>query len=330
VADVVDLDALIGAWRASFEAAREALRSAGPDLPPAELRERGQRLAAEQSVTVGLLDALARDHSARRGLVRLVVSPWEVRRLLGLPSDVVACVFNVDGVLVGSAAIHAAAWKQTFDELGYRRVEETGSSIAGFSIEVDYPRHIHGKARAEAVRDFLASRGLSLPDGGRDDPPGWATVQGLANRKQEILLRRLREGDVRAFEGARLYLALLRDAGLKCAVVSGSTNTAMLLGSARLEALVDDLVDGNTMVAEGLERKPAPDMLLSACRHLGVEPARSAVFETGTDGVAAGRSGGFELVIAVDQGGDARALRREGADLVVPDLGELLEEQLTG
>jgi beta-phosphoglucomutase-like phosphatase (HAD superfamily) len=330
VARAADLDTLIERWRASFEAARAALRSAETDLSPAEVRERGQRLTVEQADTVRLLEDLARDRAERSSLVRLVVSPWEVRRLLGLPTDVAACVFNVDGVLVGSAAIHAEAWKQTFDELDYRRIEATGAAFAVFSVEVDYPLYIHGKSRAEAIRVFLASRGLSLPDGSRDDPPGWGTVQALAARKQQILLDHLGSGDVRAFAGARLYLALARDAGIRCGVVSGSTNTRALLDSARLGALVDDLIDGNAMAAERLERKPAPDMLLATCRRLGVESDRAAVFETGVDGVVAARASGSPLVVAVDQGGDARALREHGADLVVSDLGELLERQLAG
>ena len=278
---------------------------------------------------MGLLDALARDRYSKRALVRLVVSPWEVRRLLGLPSDVAACVFNVDGVLVGSAAIHAEAWRQTFDELYYRRIDREGSSFVPFSVSADYP-HIHGRSRIDGVRYFLASRGLTLSEGERDDPPGTESVHGLANRKKEILLRQLREGDVRAYEGARLYLELAHDAGLRCAVVSGSTTTQLMLDSARLGTLIDDRVDGNTMIAEGLRRKPAPDMLLAACRHLGAEPERTVVFETTRDGVAAGRAGGFELVFAVDQGGDAAELRAEGADLVVSDLGEILEQGLSG
>jgi beta-phosphoglucomutase-like phosphatase (HAD superfamily) len=328
VARPVDLDTLIERWRASFEAARSALRSAEPDLAPTELRQRAQHLASEQTDTVRLLEAFARDRSERSSLVRLVVSPWEVRRLLALPSDVAACVFNVDGVLVGSAAIHAEAWKQTFDELDYRRIEETGEAFAGFSVDVDYPSYVHGKTRAEAIRTFLASRGLSIPDGGRDDPPGWTTVHALAARKNEILLGLLQSGEVRAFAGARLYLALAHVGGILCGVVSASTNTRALLDSARLGPLVADLVDGNTMAVEGLQRKPAPDMLLAACRHLGVPPGRAAVFETGPDGVVAGNAAGCPMVVAVDQGGDAKELRAKGADLVVSDLGALLEKQL--
>ena len=325
----VDVDALIGQWRAALESAQAALRHAGGDLPAAELGRRSQRLSQERQATAGLLEAIARERGARPALVRIVSSSWEVRRLLALPGDVVACVFNVDGVLVGSAAIHAEAWRQTFDEFEYHWIERTGDAFAPFTVTVDYPRLIHGKPRADAIRDFLATRGVELPEGTRDDPSGAETVQGLARRKNELLLRHLQEGHIRAYEGARLYLELVHDAGLRCAVVSGSTNTRILLERAHLAAHLDDLVDGNTMVEEGLHRKPSPDMLLAACRHLGVEPGHTAVFETTRNGVAAGRAGGFELVVAVEQEGNPRALLAEGADLVVADLGDMLAHVLT-
>lgn len=324
----VDFDSLIGHWRAALESAQRALRRADRELPPTELRDRSRRLADERLATVDLLGAVARDRSSRPSLVRLVASPWEVRKLLALPSDVAACVFNVDGVLVGSAAIHAEAWRQTFDEFEYHWIERTGLGFAPFTVTVDYPRQIHGKSRADAIRTFLSSRGIELPEGTRSDQPGELTVHGLAKRKNQLLLRHLEVGHVRAFEGARLYLELAHDAGIRCAVVSGSTNTGILLDRAHLAPLVDDCVDGNTMVTEGLHRKPSPDMLLAACRHLDVEPSHAAVFETTRDGVVAGRSGGFELVVAVQQEGDGRALLAEGADRVVTDLGDILEHVL--
>lgn len=254
----------------------------------------------------------------------------EAKRLLGVPADTTACVFNVDGVLVASAAVHAEAWRDAFDELIAGRIEHTGLALASFSIEVDYPQHIHGRTRSAAVRGFLASRGIALPDGSPDDRPGAETVHGVANRKTEALRERLTRERVDPYEGARLYLELAQDAKLRCAVVSGSTNLQLLLDRARLAGLVDDCVDGNTALAEGLRRKPEPDMLLAACRHLDVDPEHAVVFETTPDGVAAGRAAGFELVVAVDRDGRARALQEEGADLVVADLGELLERQLGG
>ncbi len=326
--ETVDIDALIGHWRAALESASSALRHAEGDLPAAELRGRGQRLAQERLATASLLEEVVRDRGAKPALVRIVATPWEVRRLLALPADVVACVFNVDGVLVPSAAIHAEAWRQTFDEFEYRWIERTGGAFPPFTVTVDYPRLVHGKPRADAIRDFLASRGVELPEGSPDDPPGAETVRGLARRKNELLLRRLEQGHVRAYEGARLYLELVKDAGLRCGVVSGSTNTEILLESSRLAPHVDVCIDGNTMVAEGLHRKPSPEMLLAACRHLGVEPRRTAVFETTPDGIVAGRAGGFRLVVAVEQEGDPRALVAAGADLVVADLGDMIAHVL--
>lgn len=329
-ADAVDLDSLIGKWREALEAAQAALRAGSDDLQGSELRVRSKRLADERSETVSLLDALARDRHMKHFLVRLLSSTWETKRLLGLPADAVACVFNVDGVLVASAAIHAEAWKEIFDEFLGRTVvhQQTGEPFASFSLEVDYPRHIHGKGRAQAIHDFLGSRGIALPDGSPDDSPDADTVNGLANRKARALLRRLDDRGVRAFEGSRLYLELARDAKVRCAVVSGSTSTEIMLGRAHLRELIDECVDGNAASAEGLRRKPEPDMLLAACRRLGVDPERTVVFETTPDGIAAGRAGGFELVVAVDRDGEAPKLRAGGADLIIADLGELLERQL--
>jgi HAD superfamily hydrolase (TIGR01509 family) len=326
----VDFDSLIGQWRAALESAQGALRLAGGDLPSDELRRRSQRLVQERRDTVGLLDAVARERGAKQALVRLVASSWEAKRLLALPADVEACVFNVDGVLVGSAAIHAQAWRQTFDEFEYRWIERTGEAFPPFTVTVDYPTLIHGKPRADAVRDLLASRGIALPEGTPGDPPGAVTVQGLARRKNELLHRYLREGNVHSYEGARLYLELAHDAGVRCGVVSGSTNTRALLERARLAALVDDYVDGVTVAEEHLHRKPSPEMLLASCRHLGVDPRHTAVFETTRDGVAAGRAGGFEVVVAVEHEGDPRALVAEGADRVVADLGDLIEQAVAG
>lgn len=325
--ELLDFDALIGSWRRAFEAARGALEAGRHDLPASEVGMRSRHLSDERAATSRLLEAFARERQMKQFLVRLVASSWESKRLLGLPADALACVFNVDGVLVPSAAIHAEAWRVTFDEFVHRRIERTPAPVASFSVGVDYPRLIHGKARVTAVHAFLASRGITLPDGSADDPPGVETVNGLANRKNQVLLELLARGSARAFQGTRLYLELVRDAAMQCAVVSGSTSTQVLLERAHLATLIDACVDGNTVRSEHLRRKPEPDMLLAACRHLGVEPERTVVFETTAQGVDAGRAGGFEMVVAVDRD-PAAPLRGHGADLVVADLGELLERQL--
>jgi beta-phosphoglucomutase-like phosphatase (HAD superfamily) len=321
----LDLDTLVGHWRSALDAASSALRAGSHDLPVDELRLRAARLAGERDEAVRLLGALAPDRHARRPLVRLAASPWERRRLLGLPADAAACVFNLDGVLIGSAAIHAEAWREVFDEFILRRVERTRGSFAPYDARTDYATHMHGRPRLDGIRSFLASRGISLPDGAPDDPADTETVHGLANRKRLALLRRLDESGVTAYEGARLYLELAHDAGMHSAVVSASSNTETMLERARLAPLIDDRVDGTTMVAERLRSKPASDTLLAACRHLHVDPAHTAVFETSPDGIAAGRAGGFELVVGVGRGDAASSLRAGGADLVVADLGEILE-----
>jgi HAD superfamily hydrolase (TIGR01509 family) len=322
----VDFDALIGRWRSAFDAAEDAARAARRDT--SLRRTAPTSLEEERAETVHALDGLARDHHAKRALVRLVLPRWSARQLLGLPSDVDACVFNLDGVLIGSAALHAAAWRETFDAFLSRRADRTRRGFVAFDPRRDYPRHIHGRPRLEGVLEFLASRGISLPVGSPADAAGTETVHGIANAKRQALLRRLREHGVSAFEGARLYLELVHDAGIHVGVVSASANAASMLEQAHLAELIEDRVDGNTMAAEHLRRKPATDTLLAACRHLHVPPQHTVVFETTPDGVVAGRNGGFEVVVGVGRGDAATALRAKGADLVVADLGEILEQRL--
>jgi HAD superfamily hydrolase (TIGR01509 family) len=319
---LIDVEMLNAHWRAAFDAAEDALHSAALYLTPDELRVRASGLAAEREPITQLLRAFALDRGVN-GPSPLTFSSWDARRLLGLPSGVKACVFTLDGVLIGSAAIHAAAWAETFDELVSRRIERTGGRFAPFNQRIDYPLHIHGKPRLDGVRAFLASRGISLPEGDATDPPGLETVHGLANRKNQALLRRLDEHGVNAFEGSRRYLELAHDAGLRCAVVSASANTETILQRSGLADLADESVDGTTMAAEKLRGKPAPDTLLAACRKLGVEPENAAAFETTPAGIAAARAAGFSIVIAVNSTGQADTLRAEAPDVVVTSLAEL-------
>jgi len=326
----VDIDSLIGGWRGALQAAQAALLSAGRDhdLSGADLQARSRRLTDERAALVGVLGEFAHDRYARPRLVRLLGSAVESRKLLGVPAAVEGCIFNVDGVLVASTALHLDAWRELFNQFVAREIERTGVAHAAFSRRSDYPGLIYGRSREEAVRAFLQSRGIGLPEGEADDPPERDTVHGLANRKNALLYRRLEEHGIRAFDGARLYLRLLRDAGLRCAVVSGSTNTQALLERADLVALIDEVIDGNTARAEGLRRKPAPDMLLAACARLGLTPERVAAFEVPGDGLDAARAGGFGYVVLVEEGGRPARLEAAGADRVVADLGEILEHGL--
>ncbi|PPK94580.1 HAD superfamily hydrolase (TIGR01509 family)/beta-phosphoglucomutase family hydrolase [Kineococcus xinjiangensis] len=245
--------------------------------------------------------------------------------MLGLPDGVEACLFDLDGVLTDTAAVHDAAWTATFDAFLRERSDRTREPFVPFDPVEDYARHVDGKPRQDGVRDFLASRGLALPEGGPDDPPGAETVHGLGNRKNVELLRRIEEEGVRVYEGSRRYLAAAREAGLRRAVVSSSANTAQVLQVTGLAEFVELRVDGLTLREQGLRGKPAPDGFLAAARALGVAPERAAVFEDALAGAQAGRAGGFGCVVGVDRVDHADELRRHGADLVVADLAELLD-----
>jgi HAD superfamily hydrolase (TIGR01509 family) len=315
-------------WWSALDAAETALRTAGAFLTVRQRRELGGRLAGERASTVELLEDVARAERVPTRFSHLLVSRSNLRQLLGLPSSVTACVFNLDGVLIGSAALHAAAWAETFDEFILARTERTGGRFRPFNPRTDYQEHMHGKPRLDGVRAFLAGRGISLPEGDAGDSPGTETVHGLANRKKEALLRRIEEHGVSAFAGSRRYLECARNAGLRSAVVSASANTDTILERAGLAPLIEQRVDGNTILAQGLRAKPAADILLAASRMLGVPPERAAAFETSPAGVAAARAGDFHLVIGVDPAGHAEPLLAEGADLVVTGLAELLERNL--
>jgi beta-phosphoglucomutase-like phosphatase (HAD superfamily) len=317
-----DLDGLSAHWRVALNTAQDALAAASPCLSSGERHTRAVELAAERKDTARLLDALARDEHV--ALVHRVGLPRPSRRMLGLAEDVEGCVFELEGVLTGATRIHAAAWAETFDELLLRR----SGTYAPFNPRNDYELYIHGRPRIEGVRGFLASRGIRLPEGTSDDPPTAETVHGLAARKNVALLRHLAAEGVEAYAGARHYLEAVRDAGLHAAVVSASTNTAAILERAGLDRLVDARVDGTRIVSEHLRGWPAPDVLLAACRSLDVQPAHAAAFETVPVGVAAGHSAGFREVVAVERHGGAERMRREGADVVVADLAELLDPAL--
>ena len=244
--------------------------------------------------------------------------------MLGLPDHLRACLFDLDGVLTPTAEVHRAAWEETFNQYLRARAERTGEPFVPFDPGPDYHTYVDGKARADGVRSFLASRGITLPDGGPNDPAEADTVWGLGNRKNELLLARLRRHGVTPFPGSVAYLRAVVEAGLRRAVVSASANCREVVAAAGLTDLLEVRVDGLTARRENLRGKPHPDTFLAAAARLGVAPAEAAVFEDALAGVAAGRAGNFGLVVGVDRVGQADALRRNGADIVVRDLADLL------
>jgi len=245
--------------------------------------------------------------------------------VLGLPDRVTACLFDLDGVLTRTAVVHDAAWAQVFDDFLRSRASETGTAFVPFDRDEDYNLYVDGRPRADGVRTFLASRGITLPEGSPDDPPSAPTVHGLGNRKNVVLLDVIHREGVQAYDGSVRYLHAARDAGLRRAVVSASANCADVLRAAGIADLLEVRVDGVVAAAQGLRGKPEPDTFLAAARLLGVEPERSAVFEDAVAGVQAGRAGGFGAVIGVDRVDHADELRAGGASIVVKDLSELLE-----
>jgi beta-phosphoglucomutase family hydrolase len=244
--------------------------------------------------------------------------------MLGLPEKVVACLFDMDGVVTRTAVVHDAAWKEMFDDFLRERAARTGEKFVPFDPVQDYDDYVDGKPRLDGTRAFLRSRSIDLPDGTRDDPPGSQTVWGLSNRKNDLVLEVLARDGVEVYDGTLRYITAARAAGMRTAIVSSSANTEQVLEAAGVSALFDTRVDAHVADATGLRGKPAPDTFLEAARRLGVEPSSAAVFEDALAGVEAGRSGNFGYVVGVDRVGQAAALRQHGADAVVRDLGELL------
>ncbi|MBU6535913.1 beta-phosphoglucomutase family hydrolase [Streptomyces sp. NPDC057245] len=238
---------------------------------------------------------------------------------LGLPDDIRACLFDLDGVVTRTAVVHAAAWKETFD--AFLR-ERDGADFRPFT-DSDYDEYVDGRPRADGVRSFLASRGIELPEGDPDDPPDAGTVNGVGNRKNALLLEKIRTDGVEPYEGTLRYIDAVRAAGLATAIVSSSANTRDVLRSIDAERLFDVRIDGVVARERRLPGKPHPDTFLAAARDLGVEASRAAVFEDALAGMDAGRSGHFGYVVGVDRVGQSDALYAHGADRVVKDLAEL-------
>jgi beta-phosphoglucomutase family hydrolase len=229
--------------------------------------------------------------------------------MLGLPDGITACLFDLDGVLTKTAEVHARAWKQMFDAF----LEDRGEPP--FDLVHDYDQYVDGKPRLDGVRDFLASRGIELPD---DE------VRRLAETKNELVLRLIREHGVEPYEGSVRYLHAARDAGLRRAVVSSSHNCHDVLVAAGIEDLLEVRIDGVVAEERHLNGKPAPDTFLEGAKELGVAREQAAVFEDALAGVAAGRAGAFGCVVGVDRAGQRDALREHGATVVVDDLAALL------
>lgn len=236
--------------------------------------------------------------------------------------DFDAVLFDLDGVVTATAKVHSAAWKRLFDDYLATVAERQGSPFRPFT-EDDYLRYVDGKPRYQGIRSFLESRDIALPFGEADDSQDAETVCGLGNRKNRYFNRHLDEEGVEVFETSLELIRALRAKGMRIAVVSSSKNCEKVLEVAGIAELFDLRFDGTHAAELRLEGKPSPDTYLAAAERLGVEAARAVVVEDAISGVQAGRAGGFGLVVGVDRTGEAEALKENGADIVVADLGEL-------
>jgi beta-phosphoglucomutase family hydrolase len=246
---------------------------------------------------------------------------------LGLPDGIRACLFDLDGVLTETAALHARAWKRMFDDFLSGHARSSGQPFVSFDPVRDYDLYVDGKPRDDGARSFLASRGLVLPEGTADDSATTKTIRGLARRKNDLFDALLRTEGVTAYPGSVRYVHAVKVAGFRTAVVSSSSNCQEVLTSAGIAGLFEVRIDGVVAARQHLPGKPAPDTYLAAARALSVPPAQASVFEDALAGVEAGRAGRFGFVVGVDRAGQADALRRHGADVVVTDIGALLEPQ---
>jgi alpha,alpha-trehalose phosphorylase len=240
-----------------------------------------------------------------------------------LERDYEAVLFDLDGVLTSTAALHAGCWKQVFDDVLADWAQRTGMPQRPFDAGRDYVAHVDGKARSDGVRDFLRSRGIAVPEGHPDSPADEWSVHGIGNRKQLLVEQALASEPIEAFAGSVRLVNRLRAAGVRTAVVSSSANCDDVLEAAGIADLFELTVDGNDIAELGLQGKPAPDAFLEGARRLAVLPPYAVVVEDAVAGVAAGRAGGFGLVIGVARNATRAELLPAGADVVVDDLAEL-------
>jgi HAD superfamily hydrolase (TIGR01509 family) len=321
----LDLEAVTTQWQRALDAADRALDSAAFVVRNGDLRDKRAALARERRTTE---EAIARVAQVAGVNPAPWLSPVPVTpSALGLDSSVRACLFDLDGVLTNSHALHAHAWADVFDDFLLRLSEKTGWHRIPFDPDVDYRLYVDGQSRIEGVHRFLASRGIRVPEGRPGDPPDAATAWGLAARKGETLASGLRHPGVAALAGSRRYLEAAGRAGLPRAVVSASTTALPMLVLADLATLVEERIDADVMRTEGLRSRPAPDLLLAACNRLGVAPSDAVTFTHSAAGIAAGNSAGL-AVVGVATGTRAEELAGFGAERVVPNLAGLLDAHL--
>jgi HAD superfamily hydrolase (TIGR01509 family) len=321
----LELETISSHWQLALDAAQSALSAAAASLPTPELARQKTQLVQERLETAAALTGLAR-------VTGVHPAPWlspvpVSNEMLGVPETVTSCLFDLDGVLTDSGLLHAWAWGEALDPFLLHLSEKAHWHFTPFDREADYRAYIDGRPRLEGVHAFLASRGIRLSEGRFDDPSDADTAYGLARRKGELLGRGLRQRGSTALPGARRYLQAAGHAGLGRCVVSASSNTARMLELAGLAELVEERVDADLIRGKGLRSRPAPDLLLVACRRLGVRPDETVTLTHSAAGVAAGHAAGL-AVIGIGEGAQGELLRGFGAEQVYPSLRVMLDRRL--
>jgi beta-phosphoglucomutase-like phosphatase (HAD superfamily) len=320
-----ELDTIALRWQDALDACSRALNANGAILSPAEMNERRQALVQDRREIPPLLSSVA----AVLGVTpRPWLPAWPVTpRMLGLDSAARACIFDLDGVLTDSGALHAAAWAEALDPVLVSLAHKTPWALTPFDAEVDYALYFDGRTRLDGIRMFLESRGLRLPEETRAEPASAPTVQGIARRKGELLEGRLANRGIAALDGARRFLQAAGYAHLGRAVVSASTTALPMLEAAQLAQLVDIRIDADTIRSAHLHPRPSPDLLLAACEGLGVDPSQAVSLTHSGTGIVACHAAGMPA-IGIASGDEAELLRDYGAEQVVPSLSGLLSREL--
>ncbi len=228
-----------------------------------------------------------------------------------------AVVFDLDGVVTKTALVHAAAWKEAFDEYLRLREERDKEPFREFTHENDYLPYVDGKPRYKGVQSFLESRGIQIPFGDSGDAGDAETVCGLGNRKNIKFREVLKNKGVDVYPAAVALLKELREKGIRVGVASSSKNCQFILQSAEIEDLFETRIDGVVSVELGLKGKPEADIFVVAAKNLGAVPGKAVVIEDAVSGVQAGRNGHFGLVLGVAREDNEDDLRKNGADVVV-------------
>ncbi len=239
-----------------------------------------------------------------------------------------AVIFDMDGVVTDTAAVHSAAWKRMFDEYLRARAARHGEEFREFTHGHDYRAYVDGRPRYQGVAAFLESRGIHLPAGTPDDPAGQETVCGLGNRKNELFNAIIATPGVQLYASTVALIEGLRREGIKVGLATSSRNAAPILEKTQTTHLFTTVVDGLVSAGLGLKGKPHPDIFITACTALRATPARAVVVEDAVTGVRAGAAGGFGLVIGIAREDNAQELRENGADVVVRDLAEVNVEAI--